>query len=121
MLPYAMPTSSTSRSHRTSGLDQLSALEKSFPRIARELSIYWKCSNIDAYIDSMLLDERGNRLGFPPDILDELMFLASIRWHLNHLCGTLIDSTSAEPFNFSGNRSTNQELANHDPKSWVLG
>ena len=121
MLPYAMSASSTSRSHRTNGLDQISAIEKHFPRIARELSLYWKCSNIDTYIDSMLLDDRGDRLGFPPDILDELMFLAGIRWHLSHLCGTLIDSTSAEPFNFTGSKGPDNDMARHDPKSWVLG
>lgn len=115
MPPYIMPASSTSRSQRINACLHLSAIEKQFPRIARELSIYWKCTNIDTYINSMLLDDRGDRLGFPPDVLDDLMFLAGIRWYSSHLCGTPIETTSAEAFNFSGNKSLS-----HDPKSWVL-
>ncbi len=121
MFPYIMPASSTSRSQRTTTCDPLSAIEKRFPRIANELSIYWKSPNIDTYINGMLLDDRGDRLGFPLDVLDELMFLAGIRWYLSHLCGTPIESISAEAFNFTGNQNPSQDMTSHDSKSWVLG
>lgn len=59
-----------------------SALERRFPRIARELTSRWKRRDIDAFLDSLLIDTRGNRMGFPSDVLEEIMFLAGIRWYL---------------------------------------
>ncbi len=59
-----------------------SALERRFMRIAIELIKRWKGPDIDAYLDSLLIDTRGNRMGFPEDVLEEIMFLAGVRWHL---------------------------------------
>lgn len=59
-----------------------SAIESRFPRIAREVMVRWPGPEIDAYLDSLLIDTRGNRMGFPPDVLEEIMFLAGIRWYL---------------------------------------
>lgn len=61
-----------------------SAIEIRFPRIARELTARWQTPGIDFYIDSLLIDTRGNRMGFPPDVLEEIMFLAGVRWYLGH-------------------------------------
>lgn len=58
-----------------------SALERHFPRISRELAARWNGPDIDAYLDSLLIDMRGNRMGFPSEILEEIMFLAGIRWY----------------------------------------
>lgn len=109
--PISQPTS------LANSWDELSAIERRFPRIANELSLLWGTQEIDGYIDSLLIDDRGVRMGFPIDVLDELMFLAGMRWHLNHLCGTLIESTSPEGFNYSGNRS---ELCGAPSRTWVL-
>ena len=58
----------------------ISAIEHRFPRIARELALRWHGPDIDAYLDSLLIDTRGNCMGFPPDVLEEIMFLAGVRW-----------------------------------------
>jgi hypothetical protein len=97
--------------------DEVCAIEKHFLRIANELSALWDSLEIDNYIDSLLIDNRGARMGFPIEVLDELMFLAGIRWHLSHLCGTVIESTSPEAFNYSGNRA---ELCGAPSRTWVL-
>jgi hypothetical protein len=60
-----------------------SALETRFPRIARELAARWRSPGIDFYIDSLLIDTRGDRMGFPADVLEEIMFLAGVRWYLS--------------------------------------
>lgn len=60
-----------------------SALERHFPRIARELTARWDGPDIDTYLDSLLIDMRGNRMGFPSEILEEIMFLAGVRWYLS--------------------------------------
>jgi hypothetical protein len=59
-----------------------SAIETRYPRIAHELSARWKGRDIDTYLDNLLIDTRGNRMGFPADVLEEIMFLAGIRWYL---------------------------------------
>lgn len=112
---FSLPTSQ--RHGKKNLWDEISAIEKRFPRIANEMCSHWGTQEIDNYIDSMLLDDRGDRMGFPIDVLDELMFLAGIRWHLNHLCGTVIESTSPEAFNYSGHRT---ELCSENPGTWVL-
>lgn len=94
-----------------------SALEQRFPRIAKTLSSFWQTPDIETYLDGLLLDDRGDRRGFPIDVLDDLMFLASIRWHETHQCGTLIETTSAAAFSYSGNRT---ELCSSNSNSWVL-
>lgn len=116
MLAYSVPVHPVARTV-PNGWNSVCAIEKRFPRIARELCNRWQSDEIDDYIDSLLLDDRGDRMGFPIDVLDELMFLAGIRWHVLHLCGTVIQTTTAEHFDFTGN--TRQE--NYvDPKTWVL-
>lgn len=102
---------------RTNANEERSAIEKRFPRIANQLVENWGSGEIDHIIDSFLLDDRGDRMGFPIDVLDELMFLAGVRWNLSHLCGTLIDTTSADAFSFSGNRT---ELCGSNSRTWVL-
>ena len=94
-----------------------SALELRFMRIARTVSSLWQTPDIDLYLDGLLLDDRGDRMGFPIEVLDDLMFLASIRWHETHQCGTLIETTSADAFSYSGSRS---ELCSSNTNSWVL-
>ncbi len=117
MLTTSVIPLSSPRASRTNGWDDVSAIETRFARIANELTSLWASKDIDRYIDSLLLDDRGDRIGFPIDVLDELMFLAGIRWHLNHLCGTLIENTHPEEFNYSGNRA---ELCGANAGSWVL-
>ena len=58
-----------------------SAIELRFARIARELTARWHGSDIDNYLDSLLIDTRGSRMGFPPEVLEEIMFLAGVRWN----------------------------------------
>lgn len=56
------------------------ALVRRYPRIANLIVAVW--ANADyfrAYMDSLLTDKRGNRRGFPPDVLDNLVSLQ--RYH----------------------------------------
>ncbi len=117
MLTNTVYSTTSLRTPHSNARNEASAIEKAFPRISGEICALWAGGEIDAYIDSLLLDDRGDRMGFPIEVLDELIFLAGIRWHLSHLCGTVIESTSPEAFSFTGNRS---ELCGTDPGSWVL-
>jgi hypothetical protein len=71
-----------------------SAIEARFARIARELVARWNRVDIDDYLDSLLIDTRGNRMGFPPDVLEEIMFLAGVRWYMEK---TRVPETQESP------------------------
>jgi hypothetical protein len=82
------------------GWDQQCALERRFARIARELVRRWHQGDVDDYLDRLLIDDRGNRMGFPHEVLEELIFLASIRWHLNHDQANRWAQTTVPEFSF---------------------
>jgi hypothetical protein len=47
-----------------------------FPRIANLIAAMWQDSNsLRRYVDDLLVDKRGNRQGFPVDVLRELFQL----------------------------------------------
>jgi hypothetical protein len=53
------------------------ALMASYARIANMIAATWTDpKGLAAYMDSLLTDRRGNRRGFPADVLRELMALA---------------------------------------------
>jgi hypothetical protein len=53
-------------------------LARAFPRIANRLCALWKRpAQCDAYIRTLIMDERGNRKGFPPAVAKELTALAT--------------------------------------------
>lgn len=78
-----------------------SAIEVRFPHIARALSTLWQTDQIGLYLDSLLIDTRGGRQGFPADVLDELMFLSGMRWHMLHLEAKPIDFQKPDLFSFA--------------------
>ena len=52
------------------------ALLAKFPRIANLISVLWQDPNsLRRYVDDLLVDKRGNRQGFPVDVLRELFAL----------------------------------------------
>lgn len=55
------------------------ALARQIPRIVDELARLWPRPGVLAYFDDLLLDRRGGRQGFPPDIYRELVRLQSYR------------------------------------------
>ncbi|TCS70727.1 hypothetical protein EDC61_11454 [Sulfuritortus calidifontis] len=59
-----------------------SELEIWYPRIVSELTLCWNHSGIDTYLHKLIMDERHGRRGFPEEIMEELLFLAGVRWHL---------------------------------------
>lgn len=61
-----------------------SQLERQFPRIAEHLVELWNNSACDQYLNTLVLDDRCDRHGFPPEIMEDLMLLENIRWSLLH-------------------------------------
>ena len=49
-----------------------------FPRIANSIADLWRrVPQCEEYLDSLVIDLRGNRTGFPPDVAKELRALRS--------------------------------------------
>jgi len=55
--------------------DALSELEQAFPHIVRNVVDKWGRRDCLAYIDSLMVDDRGGRKGFPFGALDDIMLL----------------------------------------------
>ena len=52
------------------------ALARTFPRIANNIAQLWRrVARCEEYLDSLLVDLRGNRSGFPADVAQELTAL----------------------------------------------
>jgi hypothetical protein len=55
---------------------QPTALLRQYPRIANVIAAAWRDSKaLRSYMDCLFTDTRGNRQGFPPDVLGELLAL----------------------------------------------
>jgi hypothetical protein len=46
-----------------------------FPRIAGCIAGLWGHREIEAYFQDLMIDDRGNRQGFPPEVLMEILAL----------------------------------------------
>ena len=52
------------------------ALARKFPRIANSVADLWpRVARCEEYLDSLVVDLRGDRTGFPPDVAQELTAL----------------------------------------------
>ena len=51
-------------------------LEEKFARIVEKIAELWDTSDIDSYFTELLIDSRGNRAGFPPEIAREIFLLS---------------------------------------------
>lgn len=96
-----------------------SAIETRFPRIARELAGVWHTPASEAYLSQLLIHNRGDRDGFPPEVQQELMFLSDLLWHLNHPTG--LPSVHSRTATFSFSAANEMELRYASRRgAWVL-
>jgi hypothetical protein len=51
-------------------------LEAKFPRIAKSVRELWGTPQLDDYLDRLLIDDRGDRHGFPPEVVEALLTLS---------------------------------------------
>ena len=55
-----------------------STIEENFPKIADKLTLVWGHPECLAYLSKLIIDKRGNRKGFNPDVMNELILLVEI-------------------------------------------
>ena len=49
-----------------------------YPRIAQAIRQLWGTPEMDRFFNRMLIDERGNRAGFPPEVVKALLALSQL-------------------------------------------
>jgi hypothetical protein len=75
-------------------------LEKNFPHIAKGLIEAWQDPDrAERYLNTILLDDRVGRQGFPQEAFDELVFLSDLNWMRRHFDLDGVEVT-AEGFSF---------------------
>jgi hypothetical protein len=58
--------------------DHLSELEKAFPHVVERVVKTWGKQECLEYIESLMVDQRGTRLGFPFPAIDEILLLREV-------------------------------------------
>ena len=54
-------------------------LEARYPRLLQQMLVKWDNPHeMEAYLKDLVVDQRGNRQGFPHDILKEILFIANL-------------------------------------------
>ncbi len=56
----------------------ITLLESRFPRVANAILLLWGNPEMDTYFAKLVVDDRGDREGFPPEVMSDLMFLATL-------------------------------------------
>ncbi len=62
----------------------LSELERLYPRIAEEFVKRWRTPMFEPYCYQLIVDERGNRKGFPSAVFDEILSLYWLELNLTN-------------------------------------
>lgn len=55
-------------------------LQATFPRIHEQLGALWGTAACEDYLDKLIFDERGDRTGFPPPVLEAILILQRIHY-----------------------------------------
>jgi hypothetical protein len=59
-------------------MSDLSPLEEQFPRLVPEITVFWGSPTCYEKLQSLLIDHRGGRNGFPEDVHSDLSLLLAI-------------------------------------------
>ncbi len=54
------------------------AAVEDYPRICTRLQQLWGSAECEGYITNLVIDTRGNRKGFPPAVMEELLYLGRL-------------------------------------------
>lgn len=65
------------RPAETIRVDTRAALED-IPRVMHRIRMMWFYPECEGMLDKLIIDDRGNRAGFSREVMDELLFLASL-------------------------------------------
>ena len=55
-----------------------SALERLFPRIAKQVITHWGQKEFEQFASDLIIDNRGDRRGLPKEVLSDILFLYAL-------------------------------------------
>lgn len=58
------------------------ALEKHFPRVFGQIMALWGSQEIDTLFSELMVTQRSDRQGFPPDVASDIMYLSMVHTRL---------------------------------------
>jgi ankyrin repeat protein len=61
------------------------ALEAKYPRIFNRIMELWESLELEEYFSELMVDKRGGRQGFPPDVLNDILTLSRIHGRILEL------------------------------------
>ncbi len=59
-------------------MNEMTALEEKFPRVTSAITLLWGNPEMETYFKRITVDDRGDREGFPPDVMSDILFLATL-------------------------------------------
>ncbi|MHB1245221.1 MAG: hypothetical protein ACYCZH_02180 [Sulfuriferula sp.] len=83
-------------------VDARSHLENQFPHIVQELVAKWGTPDVETYLASLMMDNRGNRQGFPSAVAEELMLIDTVLWELSDTRKLFLSTHDDSNFSFGG-------------------
>lgn len=60
--------------------EAVAAVKMKFPRIHQSIVSLWGTAQGEAFLDGLIVDERGGRQGFPPDAMQALLLLQRVHF-----------------------------------------
>lgn len=90
----------TNDTHQSESVTPLSHLEPGFPRVAVGLCKAWLTPDIEQHLQTLLIDNRSTRQGFPPEIVEELMLLDGLLWALSEKRQRFLNTPDDADFSF---------------------
>lgn len=72
-------------------INVVSYVEEFHPKIAERITSTWRTNELSAYLKRLIVDDRGDRAGFAPGVMSELLMLSAVleappetdRWNAN--------------------------------------
>lgn len=78
--------------------DAADLIKSEFPRIYERIDACWCSNELDSYLEKLIIDHRGDRNGFPKDVLEALLILARTNLSELHKDGQVIDKYKNNPW-----------------------
>lgn len=60
-------------------------LEEGYPRVFNEILSRWGSPEMESYLEDLMVDKRGGRQGFPPEVMNDILTLSRIHDHVQSL------------------------------------
>jgi len=74
------------------------ALEAKYSRVFNKIIAMWGTQALEEYFSDLIVDKRGGRKGFPPDVAADIILLSRLHERLLLSAGMKQEQTSADPW-----------------------